>query len=45
MMNNNKRLNSERLVLKRQKETVYYQNIRLKRRKQDPSKPKASFKS
>ena len=35
-MNNNKRLNSERLVLKRQKETVYYQNIRLKRRKQDP---------
>jgi len=36
MMNNNKRLNSERLVLKRQKETVYYQNIRLKRRKRDP---------
>ena len=35
-MNNNKRLNSERLVLKRQKETVYYRNIRLKRRKQDP---------
>ena len=35
-MNNNKRLNSERLVLKRQKETVYYQNIRLKRRKRDP---------
>jgi len=34
---NNKRLNSERLVLKRQKETVYYRNIRLKRRKQDPS--------
>ena len=33
---NNKRLNSERLVLKRQKETVYYRNIRLKRRKQDP---------
>jgi len=26
-MMNNKRLNSERLVLKRQKETVYYQNI------------------
>jgi len=36
MMMNNKRLNSERLVLKRQKETVYYRNIRLKRRKQDP---------
>ena len=35
-MNNNERLNNTRLVLKRQKETVYYQNIRLKRRKQDP---------
>ena len=35
-MNNNKRLNNKRLVLKRQKETVYYRNIRLKRRKQDP---------
>ena len=44
MMNNNKRLNNERLVLKRQKETVYYQNIRLKEETR-PSKPKASFKS
>jgi hypothetical protein len=43
MMNNNKRLNNERLVLKRQKETVYYQNIRVKEETR-PSKPK-SFKS